>query len=198
MPWRDEVAPVHKDARSYDLFASSKDGNLLKRRLGEKIHLDLRGELRALPDGGILFLDIRRVKFATSSCLNEILRVFDESKSPEFNSKFVLLRANFRNEELIDCLNYVIKDKGIVVPAIDEEDNWQLIGDLSKALRDTLEFVREKTGVTSTQVSSYFEIPLSAASNRLKQLYEMKLTRREEETVSESGGRQFVYQALGD
>ena len=97
------MALIQSRIKSYDLHASSKDGNLLKRRLGERIHLDLRGVLRGLPDGGVLFLDIRRVRFATSSCLNEIFRIFDESKSPEFNSKFVLLRANFRNEELIDC-----------------------------------------------------------------------------------------------
>lgn len=182
--------------KNIDLNSSSEGGSLLKRKLGEKIFLNLRKELRAVPNGGILSLDFRRVKFATASCLGEILRIFDEMKRSEFEGIFFLLRVNLKNEELVDCLNYVVKHRGTVIPVLDENNNWRLIGDLSKALRDTLELMEEKHTITSTEVSRHFEIPLSAASNRLKQLYGMKLIKREEETKSESGGRQYIYNPI--
>lgn len=181
-----------------DLGSLAEDGNLLQRRLGEKAFLTLKKELRKLPKGGILLLDFRRVKHATSTCLFEILRIFDEARNAEYEGKYLLLRLDLRNEDFVDCLSLAIKERGIVLPAIDRKGRWMLLGELSKALRETLELVREREEVTSGQVGGYFNIPISAASNRLKQLYQLRLISRKEETISESGGWQFIYTPLPD
>ena len=182
--------------KNFDLNSLAEDGNLLQRKLGEKIFLILKKELRKLPKGEVLLLDFRMVKYATSTCLVEILRIFDETKN--YEEKYLLLRLNLRNEDFVDCLSLAIKERGIVLPAIDGKGRWMLLGELSKALRETLELVREREEVTSGQVGGHFNIPISAASNRLKQLYQLRLISRKEETISESGGWQFIYTPLPD
>ncbi len=184
--------------KNFDLSSLAEDGNLLQRKLGEKIFLILKKELRKLPKGEVLLLDFRMVKYATSTCLVEILRIFDETRNVEYERKHLLLRLDLRKEDFVDCLNLSIKDRSIVLPAIDGKGRWMLLGELSKALRETLELVREREEVTSGQVGGHFNIPISAASNRLKQLYQLRLISRKEETISESGGWQFIYTPLPD
>jgi len=182
--------------RNVELSSLSKDGNLLQRELGERTFLVLKRELRKLPKGGILLLDFRQVKYATSSCLVEILKIFDEAKNADYEGKYLLLRLDRKNEDFVDCLNLTVKERGMVLPAIDEKGEWTLIGELSLALRETLELVRRKGEVTSNQIGSRFNIPISAASNRLKELYQLKLISRREESIPISGGWQFVYTPL--
>ena len=182
--------------QNFDLSSLAEDGNLLQRRLGERAFLLSKRELWKLPPGGVLFLDFRKIKCATSTFLVEILRIFEEAKNAEYEGKNLLLRLDLRKGDFVDCLNLVIKERGIVLPAIDERGEWMLLGELSKALRETLELIRERGEITSNQIGSHFDIPISAASNRLKQLYQLRLISRKEETISESGGWQFVYTPL--
>lgn len=149
-----------------------------------------------MPKGGILFLDSRQVKYATSSCLVEILKIFDEAKNADYEGKYLLLRLDLKNEDFVDCLSLTVKERGMVLPAIDEKGGWTLVGELSRALRETLELVRKKRRATSNQIGSHFSIPISAASNRLKELYQLKLISRREENIRTSGGWQFVYTPL--
>ena len=44
--------------------------------------------------------------------------------------------------------------------------------------------------------SELLNIPINAASNRLKDLYDMKLVTREERILTSTGGRQFVYRCV--
>ncbi len=179
--------------QNFEVDSLTEGGNLLQRRIGERAFLILKKELRKLPKGGVLLLDLRKIKYATSTCLVEILRIFDEAKNTEYEGKHLLLRLNLKNEDLVDCLNLAVKERGAVLPAMDERGRWRFLGELSKALRETLELVRRKGEVTSNQIGSHFNIPISAASNRLKQLYQLRLISRKEETISDSGGWQFVY-----
>jgi hypothetical protein len=190
------VNAIQGKARTIDLYAYSKKGQLLERKLGERIQVEVRRALRNLWSENILILNFQHIKFTTSSCLKEIIRIYEELKGREFKDYFVLLKMDLRNEEMIDCLSYVVTDRRMVVPTIDERNHWRLFGKLSKALEDSLQLVREKGFATSSQASAYFHIPLSAASNRLKQLYELKVVQRHEQTIPESGGRQFVYEPL--
>ncbi len=181
---------------TFEMASLSEDGNLLKRELGERAFLGLKRELKNLPKGGILLLDFRRIKYATSTFLVETLRIFDEVKNAEYEGKYLLLKLNLKNEELLDCLKLAIKERGIVLSLFDENGRWMVLGELSRALQETLEFVREKGEVTSNQIGKHFNIPISAASNRLKQLYQLRLISRDEQSIPTSGGWQFVYSPL--
>ena len=106
------------------------------------------------------------------------------------------MRSDHANHDLNDCLLLALKEKSRVIPWLDEKGNWKVLGELTKAQNDTLEIIRERKEVTSAEMSKILNVPISAASNRLKDLYDMKLITREEEILTSTGGRQFVYRSL--
>ncbi len=78
----------------------------------------------------------------------------------------------------------------------DEKGKLEILGEITKAQRDTLKIVIKKKEITSTELSTLFNIPINAASNRLKDLYSMKLVKRSERILPFTGGRQFIYRSL--
>ena len=62
-----------------------------------------------------------------------------------------------------------------------EKGKWEVLGGFTKAQIDTLLVVLERQEITSTELSGFFNIAINAASNRLKNLYNLKLVMRKEE-----------------
>lgn len=184
--------------QQFDMRKYSGSKNLLSREQGQRIFEGIKDELKKLPSGGILFLDFRNIRYATHSCLIEMLSVIKEFKQREFQDKYLILKLESTNLDLKDTLFLVLKENRIVIPSLDEKDNWEILGELTKAQRDTLEILRERGEVTSTEISTLLDIPINAASNRLKDLYDMKLATRDESILPSTGGIQFVYRCMFD
>jgi DNA-binding transcriptional ArsR family regulator len=188
----------------FDLRKYSGGENLLSRKQGQRILEAIKKELNKLPLGGVLLLDFQNIRYATPACLVEFLIVFNgtsnaSAKAPmqrEFHDKYLILKLESANYDLKDSLDFVLKERNSAVPSLDENGNRKVLGELTKARKDTLEIVRESGGVTSTEISRLFNIPINAASNRLRDLYNMKLVKREERILTSTGGRQFVYRCI--
>lgn len=182
--------------KQFDIRKYSESENLLSREQGLRILEGIKEDLSKFPVGGILLLDFRNICYATPTCLIEILSVVNGFKHREFQNKYLILKLESNNRDLKDNLLLLLNEKKIVLPSFDEKGNWTILGELTKAQRDTLEIVRERGEVTSTEISNLFNIPVNAASNRLKDLYDMKLVTREERILTSTGGRQFVYRCI--
>jgi len=99
-------------------------------------------------------------------------------------------------------MEHVAQEMGVVIPAIDEAGRWRVYGKLTVAEAQTVEIVHEMgranlhsgevAGITAAELSERLDIPVSAASNRLKHLFDRRLIRREERLRS-VGGREFFY-----
>jgi DNA-binding transcriptional ArsR family regulator len=176
-----------------DIRQYSRNENLLSREQGRRISQRIEEELRRLPEGGILLLDLRNISYATAACLIEILSILDVPGERELQDKYVVLKSDSRNRDLNDCLTLALKERSKAILWVDEKGNCRVLGELTKAQRDTLEIIRNRREATSTEISELLKIPINAASNRLKDLYDMKLVKREERILSCTGGRQFVY-----
>lgn len=168
----------------------------LGREMGAEVHAKVIDVLRALPPQAILCLDFQNILFATPAGINEILNLFNELTREEFKDKFVVLRLNNSNNDLLISFNFIVKDKGLTVLVITEAENYRILGKVSKSLRDTLKIIEDKKVVTSKTISRNLGIPLSAASARLRKLNQLKLISREEEALPFTGGRQFLYHWL--
>ncbi len=179
-----------------DIRQYSSSENLLSREQGRRIFQRIEEELRTLSEGGILLLDLRNISYATVACLIEILYILDVPRERGFQDKYVILRSDSRNRDLNDCLTLALKEKGKAVSLVDESGKCRVLGELTKAQRDTLEIIRDRREATSTEISKLLNIPINAASNRLKDLYDMKLVKREEKILPGTGGRQFVYRRI--
>ncbi len=179
-----------------DIRQYSSSENLLSREQGRRIFQRIEEELRTLSEGGILLLDLRNISYATVACLIEILYILDMPRERGFQDKYIILKSDSRNRDLNDCLTLALKEKGKAVSLVDEKGNCRVLGELTKAQRDTLEIIRDRREATSTEISKLLNIPINAASNRLKDLYDMKLVKREEKVLPGTGGRQFVYRRI--
>jgi hypothetical protein len=102
-------------------------------------------------------------------------------------------------------MEHVAREMRIVVPAVDEEGQAHVYGKLTVAETQTVEIVREMSaipyrpgeasGITAAALSERLNIPVSAASTRLKHLFDRHLIRREERMRS-LGGREYCYWPL--
>lgn len=185
-------------AHHFNLSKYTENGNLLGREKGGQILTEVQKELDRLPVGETLLLDFQNINYTTHDCLIEILSVVIRNRGYEFHDKYILLKLDSTNHSLIDGLNMIFKERNCVIPSIDEKGNWKVLGCLTKAQRDTVEAIVERGEVTSTEIGEILDIQISAASNRLKDLYDMKLVMREERTINTTGGRQFVYRRVLD
>jgi hypothetical protein len=76
-----------------------------------------------------------------------------------------------------------------------EGGKWKLLSEgLEASLKETLVYVMEEEQVTSNDVAKRFEVSIPAASVRLKNLYDLRLLYRTEETTKT--GKEFIYEGL--
>lgn len=175
-------------------FSGSKD--LFTREQGQRVSEEIRSELEKVSSGGILLLDFSKIRSATPSCLVEILSIFGQPEHPELRDKYPVLKLESTNRDLRYSILLTLKEKNSVILSFDEQGNWMVLGKLTKAQKDTFEIVAGREETTSTEISRLMDIPINAASNRLRDLYDMKLIAREEKILPVKGGRQFVYRVV--
>jgi DNA-binding Lrp family transcriptional regulator len=82
---------------------------------------------------------------------------------------------------------FILVDKG--------KSGWTLFSEgLEASLQETLNMIMEKKKITSNDVAKKFNISVPAASVRLKNLFDLRLIFRTEETTTT--GMEFIYEAL--
>ena len=182
--------------QQFDIKKFSEKGNLLSHEQGQRIREGIKKELKKLAYGEILFLDFRNIRYVTPACLIEILLVYNELQKREFQNKYLIILLESNNYDLKESFSLILKEKKDVVLCLDEKGKWEVLGEFTKAQTDTLFVVFERQEITSTELSGYFNIAINAASNRLKNLYNLKLVMRKEERLASKGGRQFVYRCV--
>jgi hypothetical protein len=179
-----------------DIYSLTEEGHLLGYPVGRKIHALIDCRLLRLPRGSVLLVDLSRVRQVSHAALREMLSVFAAVRTAELEQRYLLLHVDVSNRELIESLEILARDRGDVIPVINQTGSWHVLGKLTKSERDTLSMVLEHEEMTSARLGAGLHLPASAASNRLRRLYELRLVQREERLISQHGGREFVYRSL--
>jgi len=175
---------------AFDIWEFSESENLLSREQGWQILKTIKEKSMQLPSVSFVFLDFRKIRYATAACLIEILNVMD------FHDKYIILKIDSTNHDLKDCLILALNKKKLAIPSFDEKGNFSVLGELTKAEEETLKIIIKKGEITSKEISNLLGIGINAASNRLRELHNMKLIAREEKILGLKGGRQFVYRCM--
>ena len=147
-----------------DISKYTENGNLLGSEQGEQILEGIQGELNKLLVGDILLLDFQNIRHATPDSLIGIVSAVNQLKGREFQDKYIILKLNRENVGLESTFTLILKEDGIVVPSLDEEDNWTVLGALTKAQRETLEIIGKRGEMTSTEASEQLNIPIRGGS----------------------------------
>jgi len=92
---------------AFDIWEFSESENLLSREQGWQILKTIKEKSMQLPSVSFVFLDFRKIRYATAACLIEILNVMD------FHDKYIILKIDSTNHDLKDCLILALNKKNL-------------------------------------------------------------------------------------
>ena len=167
----------------------------MSREAGERIGAAIGEALRMLAPQAALIVDCAGIQSATASALYAAWESAGVNSCPD---RYLMLRIPREQRELCEAVAHLAQEWGVVVPTTDEANNWRVLGKLTIAEAQTLDTVRSQTSeefITAALLAERLDIRISAASNRLKHLFDRRLIRREER-LRPGGGREFVYTSL--
>lgn len=166
------------------------------RREGRALADRLLAHLAASEPDSILPVDFGKVIFMDFSCADELMtRVLRRIRSGELGTRFILLQDISPSVEENLAAVFAIRD--LVCPKRTQGGTIELLGKIGPELTETYQLAVRKGKMTARDVLAIApDVGISAISNRLAKLQTMGLLVRTQEGAPESGGRQFVYQAV--
>lgn len=184
-------------AAVFDVLAHLDSDMLVRRADGEELGRKLRERFQTLHPGQVLVVDFSGVRVTGFFALQDALTVLCTAVPGRVTEeKFVVIRADEGNSDLFEALHLIGRQRNCVIPSISTAGRWRLAGKLTHAERATLESVMDAGALTASQLQKRLHLLPSAASNRLRKLFQMRIVRREERIRDIHGGREFVYMPL--
>jgi hypothetical protein len=169
---------------------------LLTTETGRELGQALRRALARTAPGAVVVADLRRVQHAGYRALHEVLAAVAAAHA-ELEYRYLLIWIDRDNEELLASLTAAAVERGTALPLLLYPEGLAgTVGKLTKSERDTLDLVERSGTLTAASLRTQIDVGASSASNRLRRLYRLRLVRRQERIVAESGGREFIYEAL--
>ena len=166
------------------------------RREGRELAERLLAHLAAIEPDSILPVDFGQVRFMDFSCADELMtRVLRRIRSGELGTRFILLQDLSPSVE--ENLAAVLEIRDLVCPKRTKGGTIELLGKIGPELTETYKLAVRKGRITARDVMGIAHgVGISAISNRLAKLHTLGLLVRTQEGAPETGGRQFVYQAV--
>lgn len=176
-------------------FEDLPESDLVTREIGINAYEPLKQALLQTEAGTLLLLDFSDVLVMDSSFAGpSLLRLMRELIEGQYGDRYLMLSSvTSSTSENIDL---TIRGHGLkfAMPSFNETGQTYLIGEIEPSLAQTFETVERVKTMTARALADLENIGISAASNRLKRLYDLRLVTRAEEVTME--GRQHRYQSL--
>jgi hypothetical protein len=179
-----------------DAYPLAAGGSLFGWEAGHRVYRVAYKRLQRLPAGGVLVVDLSRVRQASQQALKEVLLIAEVLRASKFEERYVVFRVEPRNRDLSEALEEAARTGGCAVTVVSRAGNFSRFGKLTRGELETLEAIERRGELTSKRLRDEQGLLPSAASNRLRRLHHLRLIRREERAVAGSGGREFVYLPL--
>ncbi len=181
----------------YDVAQLSADLDLperlfLTREKGEVAYDILLGVLSNTADNEPLVMVFPPQQIIDASFADEtIVRLYETITEGKHGEHTLLLMG--LTEDSLKNINAVIhlRNLKLAMLAVDDDGKWELIGQLERSLRETLQMIAETDRMTAPQLAEVIGSAVNTASNRLKRLYDTRVIQREHE-VSDKG-LQYIY-----
>ena len=164
----------------------------LTREKGEQAYNLLVGVVDEMPKDEPLVLVFPADQLIDASFADEAIVRLYEAIAAGKHGEITLLLMGLTDDSLHN-INAVIhlRNLKLAMLAVDDDKNWQIIGQLERSLRETLDMLVEREMLTAPQLADEIGSAVNTASNRLKRLYDTRVIQREHE-VSEKG-LQYIY-----
>lgn len=113
-----------------------------------------------------------------------------------FNGNKFFYLTDIEDEDLIDNWTYAAVAKEQPITIWNDKDASFIGPEMTKSVKELVDYVLKKRKVTTSQVSRDFDISTQNASTRLKNIFKLGYVKRVEE-IAESGGIEFTYRLVG-
>jgi hypothetical protein len=180
-------------------FKINFEKNILGGRpAGENIREQVIAQVKSNPLDSIMPLDFGQVQFMDYSCADEfVCKLVRRIMIRDFGERYILISGV--NEIVKENLTAALKERGLVVPGIDDKNQIVLYGEISQEMKDTYMFVVAKGTFIARELAKsdlIIENKINSASNRISKLEGMALVRKVNQENIGGGGRQYVYEAI--
>ena len=171
----------------FDFVGDSAFGN----KEGRETYQKLLDKLDAHPDKKIIGISLDGITRTDASFPRESVVSLVKSRNGE--KGFYL--QDFASRDLMDNWDYAAKAKGQTIVIL-VDNGYELIGiDIPPSAKNILDFAMKNKRVTTSMISSEFDISAQNASAKLKKLSSLGLLLATKQTA-ETGGMEFVYTAI--
>lgn len=168
---------------------------LATRKKGENVREVLTRWVQAVPCDSVLEIEFSGVTVLDYSFADETIgKLLSRLVSGELGEKYVVLCGV--KSDLKENIDVALKQRNLAVMSI-LDDGWKCMGVVKPHLLEALELVNANGYMTARVLSEHLQIALNTSSNRLGDLFRLRLISRKEDTIA-SGGRQFIYRSLLD
>ena len=183
--------------------AISADADFLVSRLtGQAFTAKLEDELRTIPAGTVVLIDFSDVELMDGSFADEVFGTIASARGRRQSSvaPFILCSLNSTSLDNLTqaLLSRPAREDGLrncVVPVRGKNSDTVLIGKFEDHVQQTFGLLNTSGELTTRDVADKLDLGTTAASTRLKVLYDLGLAVRLE--IRDDQGKQFVYHGLG-
>ncbi|MBW1714707.1 MAG: DUF4325 domain-containing protein [Deltaproteobacteria bacterium] len=183
----------------YDLHKLVKEvlnngsSDLVTRPSGQLVRNRIEHDIAKEEAGAVIALDFSKIGIIDYSCADEIVaKLISRLLAGEYGDKYFILTGLNDNQE--ENIEVALERKGLA--AIAEKRNGQklLLGSLNNYLKETLDLIMKKGGLTAKQLSQAIKLEANTSGTRLLNLHKKRLVKRIGETREE--GRVWVYESI--
>jgi hypothetical protein len=180
-------------------FKINYEKNILGGRpTGEAIRKQIIVRLKENPLDSIMPIDFGQVQFIDYSCADELIcKLVKRIAIRDYGERYILISG--AKDIIKENLRVALKERGLVVPGIDDNGNSCLYGEISQEMKDTYMFVVKKETFTARDIAESELVTgnkINSASNRISKLDDMGLVRKVNQENIGGGGRQYIYEAV--
>lgn len=188
-----------RDMHKYELHKLIKEelnngsSDLVTRPSGQVVRNRIERDIAKEEAEAVIALDFSKIGIIDYSCADEIVaKLISRLLGGEYGKKYFILTGLNENQE--ENIEVALERKGLA--AIAEKRNGQkvLLGSLNNYLKETLELVMKKGGLTAKELSQAMNLEANTSGTRLLNLHKKRLVKRIEEI--REGGRVWVYESL--
>lgn len=173
------------------LIDFTKESSPYGTQKGRQVFSLMRDFIEKHASSTIFELSLEGIEFIDSSFTRESIILLAQL----YKGKKGFYLSHIEDKDIVDNIDYIAQVLKQPI-AIKFDQNIQILGPrLTKANLEIIELIIERKKVTTALVANAFDISVPNASSKLKKLVDDGYILRFEETA-ESGGIEFIYQAI--
>ncbi len=169
--------------------------HLVTREAGERLRSAIEGELEKAAPGSVVTIDFAGTGILDYSCADECLaKLVARLAAGEHPERFLVVAGLSDSQR--ENLQVALERRRLPVILEAPGGRIECVGTITPYLRQTLELVTGRDGLSARDLAGELGLELTAASTRLINLHRSRLVVRRERAMPE-GGREFVYSRVG-